>query len=34
MLKFNGLGEWVIYNIGDSGFFSEEAIATLYSYGT
>ncbi|TEA24471.1 hypothetical protein DBR06_SOUSAS19010009 [Sousa chinensis] len=36
MFKFNGLGHWVIYNTGDSGFFSEEAmgIAALYSYGT
>lgn len=36
VLKFNGPGEWVIYDIGDSGFFSKEAVgvATLYSYGT
>ena len=34
--EFNGLGDWVIYDTGDSGFFSEEAIgiAALYSYGT
>lgn len=33
---FNGMGDWVIYDTGDSGFFSEEAIgiAALYSYGT
>lgn len=33
---FNGAGDWVIYDTGDSGFFSEEAmgIAALYSYGT
>ena len=32
----NGLGDRVIYDTGDSGFFSEEAmgIAALYSYGT
>nr|QXL60333.1 NADH dehydrogenase subunit 6 [Canis latrans]QXL60346.1 NADH dehydrogenase subunit 6 [Canis latrans] len=36
VLKFNGMGDWVIYDTGDSGFFSEEAmgIAALYSYGT
>nr|BAU67771.1 NADH dehydrogenase subunit 6 [Lutra lutra] len=36
VLKFNGAGDWVIYDTGDSGFFSEEAmgIAALYSYGT
>nr|YP_007625378.1 NADH dehydrogenase subunit 6 [Nasua nasua]ADG22805.1 NADH dehydrogenase subunit 6 [Nasua nasua] len=36
ILKFNGAGDWVIYDTGDSGFFSEEAmgIAALYSYGT
>ena len=36
VFKFNGMGDWVIYNTGDSGFFSEEAIgiAALYSYGT
>lgn len=33
---FNGMGDWVVYDTGDSGFFSEEAmgIAALYSYGT
>ena len=36
IFKFNGLGDCVIYDTGDSGFFSEEAmgIAALYSYGT
>nr|YP_009495698.1 NADH dehydrogenase subunit 6 [Moschiola indica]ASH94742.1 NADH dehydrogenase subunit 6 [Moschiola indica] len=36
VFEFNGLGDWVIYDAGDSGFFSEEAmgIAVLYSYGT
>nr|YP_007626548.1 NADH dehydrogenase subunit 6 [Potamochoerus porcus]AEP22025.1 NADH dehydrogenase subunit 6 [Potamochoerus porcus] len=36
IFEFNGLGDWVIYDTGDSGFFSEEAmgIAALYSYGT
>lgn len=36
ILAFNGAGDWVIYDTGDSGFFSEEAmgIAALYSYGT
>lgn len=36
VFEFNGLGDWVIYDTGDSGFFSEEAIgiAALYSYGT
>ncbi|XP_007462528.1 PREDICTED: NADH-ubiquinone oxidoreductase chain 6-like [Lipotes vexillifer] len=36
VFKFKGLGDWVIYDTGDSGFFSEEAIgiAALYSYGT
>ena len=36
VFKFNGLGDQVIYDTGDSGFFSEEAIgiAALYSYGT
>nr|WNH35462.1 NADH dehydrogenase subunit 6 [Giraffa tippelskirchi tippelskirchi]WNH35488.1 NADH dehydrogenase subunit 6 [Giraffa tippelskirchi tippelskirchi] len=35
VFKFNGVGDWVIYDTGDSGFFSEEAmgIAALYSYG-
>nr|YP_009652258.1 NADH dehydrogenase subunit 6 [Pantherina griselda]QDA22117.1 NADH dehydrogenase subunit 6 [Pantherina griselda] len=35
VLNFNGEGDWVIYDTGDSGFFSEEAmgIAALYSYG-
>ena len=36
VFEFNGLGDWVIYDTRDSGFFSEEAIgiAALYSYGT
>ena len=36
VFKFNGMRDWVIYDTGDSGFFSEEAIgiAALYSYGT
>lgn len=36
VFEFNGIGDWVIYDTGDSGFFSEEAmgIAALYSYGT
>lgn len=36
VFKFNGLGDWIIYDTGDSGFFSEEAmgIAALNSYGT
>nr|UFX54101.1 NADH dehydrogenase subunit 6 [Cryptotis nigrescens] len=35
VLNFNGEGDWVIYDTGDSGFFSEEymGIAALYSYG-
>ena len=35
VFEFNGLGDWVVYDTGDSGFFSEEAmgIAALYSYG-
>lgn len=36
IFEFNGIGDWVIYDTGDSGFFSKEAIgvAALYSYGT
>nr|YP_007626249.1 NADH dehydrogenase subunit 6 [Hyemoschus aquaticus]AEP21529.1 NADH dehydrogenase subunit 6 [Hyemoschus aquaticus] len=36
VFEFNGLGDWVVYDTGDFGFFSEEAmgIAALYSYGT
>nr|YP_006702560.1 NADH dehydrogenase subunit 6 [Kobus leche]AFR24927.1 NADH dehydrogenase subunit 6 [Kobus leche] len=36
VFEFNGLGDWVIYDTGDSGFLGEEAmgIAALYSYGT
>ncbi|TKC36768.1 hypothetical protein EI555_004719, partial [Monodon monoceros] len=35
VFELNGLGDWVIYDTGDLGFFSEEAIgiAALYSYG-
>lgn len=35
VFKFNGVGDWVLYNTGDSGIFSEEIIgvAALYSYG-
>nr|NP_944696.1 NADH dehydrogenase subunit 6 [Berardius bairdii]CAD87973.1 NADH6 protein [Berardius bairdii] len=35
VFEFNGLGDWVICDTGDSGFFSEEimGIAALYSYG-
>nr|YP_009048677.1 NADH dehydrogenase subunit 6 [Anourosorex squamipes]AHZ18295.1 NADH dehydrogenase subunit 6 [Anourosorex squamipes] len=35
VLSFDGEGEWVIYDTGESGFFSEEAmgVAALYSYG-
>lgn len=36
IFEFNGIGDWVIYDTGDSGFFSKEAVgvAALYSYGT
>ena len=36
VFKFNDLGDWVIYETWDSGFFNEEAmgITALYSYGT
>ncbi|YP_778784.1 NADH dehydrogenase subunit 6 (mitochondrion) [Mirounga leonina] len=36
VFEFNGMGDWVVYDTGDSGFFSEEAVgvAALYSYGT
>nr|WDD44856.1 NADH dehydrogenase subunit 6 [Myosorex kihaulei] len=35
VFNFNGQGDWLIYDTGDSGFFSEEpmSIAALYSYG-
>ena len=26
VLKFNGMGDWAIYDTGDSGFFTEEAM--------
>lgn len=36
VFKFNRLGDWVIYDTGDAGFFSEEAVgvAVLQSYET
>nr|ATP01278.1 NADH dehydrogenase subunit 6 [Chaerephon plicatus] len=36
IFEFNGMGDWVIYDTGDFGFFSKEAVgvAALYSYGT
>nr|QST17217.1 NADH dehydrogenase subunit 6 [Delphinapterus leucas]QST17282.1 NADH dehydrogenase subunit 6 [Delphinapterus leucas]QST17295.1 NADH dehydrogenase subunit 6 [Delphinapterus leucas]QST17347.1 NADH dehydrogenase subunit 6 [Delphinapterus leucas]QST17360.1 NADH dehydrogenase subunit 6 [Delphinapterus leucas] len=36
VFEFNGLGDWVVYDVGESGVFSEEitGIAALYSYGT
>ncbi|YP_008965265.1 NADH dehydrogenase subunit 6 (mitochondrion) [Pteropus alecto] len=36
MFEFSSLGDWVIYDVEDSGFFSKEAvgISSLYSYGT
>nr|UFR83121.1 NADH dehydrogenase subunit 6 [Neohylomys hainanensis] len=35
VVSFNGEGDWVIYDTGDTGFFSEEVggVAALYSYG-
>nr|YP_010455463.1 NADH dehydrogenase subunit 6 [Carollia castanea]UUA63094.1 NADH dehydrogenase subunit 6 [Carollia castanea] len=35
VFKFNGLGDWVVYNLGDAGFVSKEmaGVAGLYSYG-
>nr|YP_009987490.1 NADH dehydrogenase subunit 6 [Soriculus nigrescens]ATN40428.1 NADH dehydrogenase subunit 6 [Soriculus nigrescens] len=35
VLNYNSEGDWVIYDTGDSGIFSEEAmgVAALYSYG-
>nr|YP_008999773.1 NADH dehydrogenase subunit 6 [Nectogale elegans]AGH27157.1 NADH dehydrogenase subunit 6 [Nectogale elegans] len=35
VLNFNSEGDWVIYDTGESGIFSEEAVgvAALYSYG-
>lgn len=34
--EFSSMGDWVIYDTGDSGIFSKEVIgvAALYSYGT
>lgn len=35
MLEFSGMGDWVIYDVGDPGVVSKEAagVAALYSYG-
>nr|YP_005255226.1 NADH dehydrogenase subunit 6 [Corynorhinus rafinesquii]AEL16742.1 NADH dehydrogenase subunit 6 [Corynorhinus rafinesquii] len=35
-LEFKEIGDWAIYDTGDLGFFSEEAVgvAALYSYGS
>lgn len=35
MLEFSGIGDWVIYDVGDSGVVSKEVagVAALYSYG-
>lgn len=35
VFEFNNMGDWVIYDTGDSGMFSKEAmgVAALYSYG-
>nr|YP_220730.1 NADH dehydrogenase subunit 6 [Megaptera novaeangliae]ACL27312.1 NADH dehydrogenase subunit 6 [Megaptera novaeangliae]ADC97734.1 NADH dehydrogenase subunit 6 [Megaptera novaeangliae]ADC97735.1 NADH dehydrogenase subunit 6 [Megaptera novaeangliae]ADC97736.1 NADH dehydrogenase subunit 6 [Megaptera novaeangliae]AVM38319.1 NADH dehydrogenase subunit 6 [Megaptera novaeangliae] len=35
VFEFDGLGDWVVYDIGGSGVFSEEVtgIAALYGYG-
>nr|ACV40203.1 NADH dehydrogenase subunit 6 [Equus caballus]ADQ55128.1 NADH dehydrogenase subunit 6 [Equus caballus]AEO87461.1 NADH dehydrogenase subunit 6 [Equus caballus]AEO87474.1 NADH dehydrogenase subunit 6 [Equus caballus]AEO87487.1 NADH dehydrogenase subunit 6 [Equus caballus] len=35
VFKFSGVGDWAIYDTGDSGVFSEEimGVAALYSYG-
>nr|YP_010385334.1 NADH dehydrogenase subunit 6 [Chimarrogale leander]UPM52174.1 NADH dehydrogenase subunit 6 [Chimarrogale leander]USZ79703.1 NADH dehydrogenase subunit 6 [Chimarrogale leander]WCF76630.1 NADH dehydrogenase subunit 6 [Chimarrogale leander] len=35
VLNFNSEGDWIIYDTGESGIFSEEAmgVAALYSYG-
>lgn len=34
--EFNDIGDWVVYDTSDFGFFSKEAVgvAALYSYGT
>lgn len=36
IFEFNNMGDWVIYDTGDSGMFSKEVVgvAALYSYGT
>lgn len=36
IFEFNNMGDWVIYDTGDSGIFSKEVVgvAALYSYGT
>nr|NP_068793.1 NADH dehydrogenase subunit 6 [Pteropus dasymallus]Q9G6M4.1 RecName: Full=NADH-ubiquinone oxidoreductase chain 6; AltName: Full=NADH dehydrogenase subunit 6 [Pteropus dasymallus]BAB18183.1 NADH dehydrogenase subunit 6 [Pteropus dasymallus] len=35
MFEFSSLGDWVVYDVEDSGFFSKEVvgISSLYSYG-
>lgn len=35
IFEFSGMGDWVVYDAGDSGVFSKEAVgvAALYSYG-
>lgn len=35
VFEFNGIGDWVIYSVEDSGVFSKEVmgVAALYSYG-
>lgn len=36
IFEFNNMGDWVVYDTGDSGIFSKEVVgvAALYSYGT
>lgn len=36
VLEFNDLGDWVVYDVEDFGFISNEAVgvSALYSYGT
>nr|YP_009687838.1 NADH dehydrogenase subunit 6 [Miniopterus fuliginosus]QDX17070.1 NADH dehydrogenase subunit 6 [Miniopterus fuliginosus] len=36
IFEFNNMGDWVVYDTGDSGVFSKEVVgvAALYSYGT
>lgn len=35
LFELNGMGDWVIYSVEDSGVFSKEVmgVAALYSYG-